>query len=143
MRRTSAENGHADPEAPTEEDEVRRLLETLAEDGAGILREARRLAVIERERLRVGFERTIALLAAFLVAGLVVIVLAVAAGLRALDGLSGALGDAFGEPWAGDLAGGGIALVLLALAGWGLWTARARSRLAAVRAKLEDRRERT
>jgi hypothetical protein len=139
MRR-STENGreHGKPNAEIEDEEVHRLLDALATDGVGLVGEVRRLAVIERERLRLGVERSLGLLALLVAGSVISTVLAIAAGLRALEGLAGALDAAFAPAWAADLAAGVIGLATIALIAWAVWIFRARLRLAGLRQKLKD-----
>jgi len=133
-----AHEGRNGSQARVENDEIERLLEAIAVDGVTLAREARRLARIERERLRVAVTGSFTLAAGLLMGGIVACFLAVAAGLRTLDGLAGGLGAWLDAEWAGDLVGGLIGLIAVVGALALARDLRDRARVAALRRKLEE-----
>ena len=113
---------------------VARELETLflelTDDAAAVTDEARTIAAIEGERMRIALERRIAIAGAGILALIVCSIIGSLAAVRLVNGIAGGVARATGEGWAGDLAVGLGVLGTFAGGGVLLWRWRDRQRLA-------------
>lgn len=113
---------------------VARELETLflelTDDAAAVTDEARTIAAIEGERMRIALERSIAIAGAGILALIVCSIIGALAAVRLVNGIAGGVARATGEGWAGDLAVGLGVLGFFAGGGVLLWRWRDHQRLA-------------
>ena len=122
-------SAHAEP-ASASSREIMDAVRALKRELANAIRELKVLASIQVDRALI-FARESAWAIAFaLVAFVVLVVLLVVATIAFMRGLCAGLSEWFGAEWAGSLAGGGIALVIV---GAGLVLARGRMRAAGLR----------